>query len=229
MFSKNKKYCHDCNLELSKTKLQFQSFGNVSSRINEKFFTIKPSGVNLKRTKYKDYPIISIIDGKIVRGKLKPSVDTPIHQQLYKHFRKIGGIVHTHSHYATVWSQANKSVPVLGTTHADYWLSNVPVTRKLKANEILKKYEENIGKTIIEFFKENKTNPMLCPGILAANHGPFAFGENSKKALLNAERIEYVSLLAFETLLLNSKTKISNSLVKKHYFRKNGQKPYYGQ
>ena len=223
------KNCHVANVSLAKSSSVIHSFGNISSRIDDKYFTIKPSGANLNILKYTDYPIIRISDNKIIKGKLNPSTDTPTHCLLYKKYREIGGIAHTHSKFATAWSQAKKSIPILGTTHADYSQKNIQVTNPLKKNQIIKNYEKNIGNSIIDCLKKSKIKPLECPGILVANHAPFSFGINANQAFKNAEILEYIAELAYLSLQINSKSKIDINLIKKHFFRKHGPSSYYGQ
>ena len=223
------KNCHVANVNLAKSSLVIHSFGNISSRIDDKYFTIKPSGANLNILKHTDYPIIRISDNKIIKGKLNPSTDTPTHCLLYKKYPEIGGIAHTHSKFATAWSQAKKSIPILGTTHADYSQKNIQVTNPLKKNQIIKNYEKNIGNSIIDCLKKSKIKPLECPGILVANHAPFSFGINANQAFKNAEILEYIAELAYLSLQINSKSKIDINLIKKHFFRKHGSSSYYGQ
>ena len=223
------KNCHVANVSLAKSSLVIHSFGNISSRINDKYFTIKPSGADLNILKHTDYPIIRISDNKIIKGKLNPSTDTPTHCLLYKKYPEIGGIAHTHSKFATAWSQAKKSIPILGTTHADYSQKNIQVTNPLKKNQIIKNYEKNIGNSIIDCLKKSKIKPLECPGILVANHAPFSFGINANQAFKNAEILEYIAELAYLSLQINSKSKIDINLIKKHFFRKHGPSSYYGQ
>ena len=223
------KNCHVANINLAKSSLVIHSFGNISSRIDDKYFTIKPSGANLNILKHTDYPIIRISDNKIIKGKLNPSTDTPTHCLLYKKYPEIGGIAHTHSKFATAWSQAKKSIPILGTTHADYSQKNIQVTNPLKKNQIIKNYEKNIGNSIIDCLKKSKIKPLECPGILVANHAPFSFGINANQAFKNAEILEYIAELAYLSLQINSKSKININLIKKHFFRKHGPSSYYGQ
>lgn len=223
------KNCHVANVNLAKSSLVIHSFGNISSRIDDKYFTIKPSGANLNILKHADYPIIRISDNKIIKGKLNPSTDTPTHCLLYKKYPEIGGIAHTHSKFATAWSQAKKSIPILGTTHADYSQKNIQVTNPLKKNQIIKNYEKNIGNSIIDCLKKSKIKPLECPGILVANHAPFSFGINANQAFKNAEILEYIAEVAYLSLQINSKSKIDINLIKKHFFRKHGPTSYYGQ
>tara|TARA_B100000795_G_scaffold265539_1_gene247493 strand:- start:134 stop:811 length:678 start_codon:yes stop_codon:yes gene_type:complete len=225
MFDLQKKRCHLSNLKISKSNLIFQNFGNLSLRINEDLFTIKPSGVNLKKIDHRNYPLISI-KKKIFNWKLKPSVDTNFHLEIYKNFKNVNCIVHTHSKYATIWAQACRSIPNLGTTHSDYWYKDIPITKKLSKKQIIKDYEKNIGKEIVNALRKEFT----C-GMLIANHGPITMGKNIEEATLYAERLEYIAEMAYKTQILmnNKKSLISNDLAKKHFFRKHGAKSYYGQ
>jgi len=222
MSLKKKRECHLANLKLLEKKLVFQNFGNLSIKLNETSIIIKPSGVDLNKVKFKDYPIVRM-DGSY-KNFLKPSVDTNFHLEIYKNFKNINCVVHTHSKYATIWAQSCKPIPNLGTTHADYWLGNIPVTKKLTKKQINNHYEKNIGKSIVYELKN-----FFCYGLLIANHGAICIGDNVEQAILNAERLEYIAELAYKTKILNKKSKISKDLVLKHYYRKNGYKSYYGQ
>jgi L-ribulose-5-phosphate 4-epimerase len=224
MFLNFKKLCHNGNLKISKSHLSFQNFGNVSLRINNDLFTIKPSGVDLTNTDYKKYPLISIKNKLKKKNYLKSSVDTDFHLEIYKYFHKINSIVHTHSKYATIWAQACKNIPVLGTTHADFWSNEIEVTDTLKIKEIENNYEKNIGKSIIKKMKLGHFR-----GLLIAHHGAIAFGENIDEAIKNAERLEFVAELAYKTLKIKIQKPISQFLVDKHFARKNGNNKYYGQ
>ena len=223
MYALEKKKCHSGNVKLAKSNLTFQSFGNLSLRINKNAFVIKPSGVNLSKVNYKNYPVIDL-NKKINCNNLKPSVDTAFHTEIQKNFEQINCIVHTHSKYATIWAQACKAIPNLGTTHSDYWLGSVPVTKKLTSNQVKKNYEKNIGLNIIKLLKKK-----FNYGILIANHGPITLGRTLDEALQYSERLEYISEVAYKTLIINRKAKIDKDLINKHYFRKHGKKSYYGQ
>ena len=229
MIKKYLKICHNQNKELVSLGLVFDTFGNVSQRVDKNHFTIKPSGINLTKINKSNYPIININSGKVVEGKMKPSSDTPTHLILYKKFSEIGGIVHTHSLYATIWSQSNKEIPILGTTHADYFNDKILITRKLTSNQILKNYEMNTGLAICERIKKYKDNINIIPGILVRGHGPFTWGRNSAEAVKKAEALEYISNIAFKTILLNPRAKLDKAIIDKHFNRKNGAKKYYGQ
>ncbi len=224
----NKKITYDANINLANSGLVIDSFGNASTNTNKNSFYIKPSGVVLDDITYKD---ISEVDffGKLKSG-LKPSSDTPTHLELYKHFDSIGGIIHTHSTYATAWAQSKKPIPGFGTTHADYWQGSVPITRDLMNEEIDLDYEKNTGLVIIEKIKELKVDPLYCPGILVSSHGPFCWGSTIQEALKNAIRLEYIAKMAYLTLSINPNIdSINQFLHDKHFFRKHGSNAYYGQ
>jgi L-ribulose-5-phosphate 4-epimerase len=223
-----KKICHNVNVKIKKSKLNFQNFGNASVRIDKDYFVIKPTGINLDKVDYSDYPIISIKTQKRVSGKLIESTDTLTHLSLYKNYKNINSIIHTHSKYAVIFSQSKVTIPILGTTHADYWNENILVTKSLKKSDVSHDYQYNIAKSIIECLK--KRDPLLYPGILVANHGPFCWGFNAAETFLNAERLEFIAELAYKTLILNRRTKAINAyLINKHFYRKNGSLKYYGQ
>ena len=161
---------------------------------------------------------------------MKPSVDTAIHLEIYKAFPEIKSIIHSHSKFATSWAQALKSIPILGTTHADYWNGDIPITRDLRDDEIKNNYEHNTGLVIIERIEELGLNPLYCPGMLVANHGPFAWGKDIEEAVKHAELLEFIAKQAWIALSINSNAKpISSSLLKKHFSRKHGPNAYYGQ
>ena len=227
-FSEFKKKCHEVNLKLSKSNLQFQTFGNVSQRIDSDHFVIKPSGVNLEKTHFNLYPVIKISTGKVVEGKIKPSTDTPTHSEIYKMSKDIKGITHAHSKYATAWSQSLREIPTLGTTHADYWCKNVPITKKLSKKEINLNYEKNVGLSIAKIFR-NKDKLKKCPGVLVVNHAGFCWGQSAKESFANFERLEFIAELAFKSLVINKNSTNSKYLIDKHFNRKNGRQSYYGQ
>ena len=225
------KYFSECkkqNIELVKKKLSIQTFSNVSIRIDKNYFTIKPSGVVPAKIKLKDCPIIRISDGKKVKGKYNPSTDTPTHQILFKNFSDLMSISHTHSKFATAWAQSGKPIPIYGTTHADYWISKVPVTRFIKKKE-LKYYEKNTGNIIIECLKKNKLTTYNCPGILIPGHGSFCWGDNYDNAVKYSEMLEYVAEIAYYSQKIKISKKLPDYISKKHFERKFGIKKYYGQ
>jgi L-ribulose-5-phosphate 4-epimerase len=217
------------NLDLVAEGLVIQTWGNVSGVDRERgVVVIKPSGISYDGLKPEKMVVVSLADGKVVEGNLKPSTDTPTHLVLYRAFPQIGGVVHTHSLYATAWAQACKSLPAYGTTQADYWYGAVPCTRQMKPAEIKKDYEANTGHVIVEAFK--KLDPVEHPAVLVASHGPFCWGKDAAEAVHNAAVLEYIARLAGEMLRLNPKIKpMQRALLDKHFLRKHGPKAYYGQ
>ena len=227
--NKFKNICLKSNKLLLRKKLTLQTFGNVSQRVNSKYFVIKPSGVNLKNTKINDIVLVNINTGKKINSKLRPSSDTETHRILYKNFPKINGIAHAHSTFLTSWAQTGKSIPNLGTTHSDYWRSFIPITNDLSQSDVKKNYELNTGKAIIRLIKKKKIDLNNCPGVLSRYHGAFAWGPSAKDAVKNIEAMEFIAELAFYTTIIGYKKKVSKHLVDKHFFRKHGKKRYYGQ
>jgi L-ribulose-5-phosphate 4-epimerase len=215
------------NLDLVKHGLVVFTWGNVSAIDREKeLVVIKPSGVSYENMHAEDMVVVTF-EGNAIEGRFKPSSDTATHLVLYKNFKNIGGIVHTHSQWATIWSQSGKPVPPLGTTHADYFYGNVPCTRKLTAEEIESAYEKETGNVIVETFKN--LDPEAIPGVLVNNHGPFAWGKDAADAVHNAVVLEEVSKMAYYTLKIEQVPSIDQELLDKHYLRKHGKDAYYGQ
>jgi L-ribulose-5-phosphate 4-epimerase len=229
MLESLKKDVCQANLDLVVRGLVIETWGNVSGIDRARgLVVIKPSGVPYRGMKPEHMSVVSLADGKLVEGKFKPSSDTATHLILYRAFPKIGGVVHTHSLYATAWAQAGKGIPSYGTTQADYWHGDVPCTRLLKPSEIKSEYEANTGHVIVETFK--KINPMEHPAVLVASHGPFTWGKDVADAVHNAGVLEFVARLASETLRINPKTKPMQSvLLQKHFLRKHGPNATYGQ
>ncbi len=221
--------CFKSNKDLITKKLSIQSFGNVSQRISQDLFVIKPSGVNLKKIKSNDLVTVEISTGKIIKSKFKPSSDTETHRVLYKTYPKIQGIAHSHTIFLTSWAQAGKSIPNLGTTHSDYWQKDIPITKELKKFEIKKNYELNTGKAIVRTLKQKKLNPDFSPGVLTRYHGAFSWGSSCNEAVKNLEAMEFIAELAFYTSIIGYKKKVSKNLIDKHFFRKHGKNKYYGQ
>ncbi|MEW9673929.1 L-ribulose-5-phosphate 4-epimerase [Ammoniphilus sp. 3BR4] len=218
----------EANLELPIYRLVTFTWGNVSGIDREKgLVVIKPSGVPYERLTWEDMVVIDL-HGNVVEGNLRPSSDTPTHLALYQAFPEIGGIVHTHSPWATIWSQAGQSIPALGTTHADYFYGDIPCTREMTDAEIQNDYELETGNVIIETFKGR--NPSYVPGILVHNHGPFAWGSNAANAVHNAVVLEEVAKISYRTVQLNPAVgSINPVLLDKHFLRKHGANAYYGQ
>jgi L-ribulose-5-phosphate 4-epimerase len=219
------------NLDLVRKGLVIQTWGNASGIDRGRgLVVIKPSGVPYDGMKPQHMVVVSLKTGKIVDGNLKPSSDTATHLVLYRAFPKIGGMVHTHSLYATAWAQAKKTLPGYGTTQADYWHGDVPCTRLLKPDEIKTGYEANTGRVIVETFRKLKLDPVHHPAVLVASHGPFTWGKDVADAVHNAGVLEFVAQLASETLKLNPKLQPMPPLLRdKHFLRKHGPKAYYGQ
>ena len=219
----------DANLQLVAEGLVIQTWGNVSGvdRASGNA-VIKPSGVPYSDMRPEQMVVVSLETGAVVEGDLRPSSDTPTHVELYRSFPEIGGVVHTHSLYATAWAQAQQDIPAFGTTHADYFYGSVPCTRLLTDDEIADAYELNTGKVIVE--RLHGMNPLHFPGVLAASHAPFAWGETVEKSVENAVVVEHLARLASETLRIASTLgPIQPSLLDKHFLRKHGAGAYYGQ
>jgi L-ribulose-5-phosphate 4-epimerase len=223
-----KKEVLEANQALPKNNLVTLTWGNVSGIDREKnLVVIKPSGVPYHQLKLDDLVVVDL-DGNVVEGHLKPSSDTPTHLALYKHFQDIGGVVHTHSPYATSWAQAGKVIPALGTTHADYYYGTIPCTRPMTKEEILGDYELETGNVIIETFE--KLNPNEIPSVLVYGHASFTWGKNPSKAIENAIVLEEVAKMGLWTFQLNNgATPMDQTLLDKHYLRKHGVFAYYGQ
>lgn len=223
-----KQQVYEANMELPKRKLITYTWGNVSGIDREKgLVVIKPSGVDYDELKAEDMVVLDL-EGNVVEGKYKPSSDTPTHLELYKAFPEIGGIVHTHSPWATSWAQAGRGIPCYGTTHADYFYGEIPCSRALTEEEIAGEYEKNTGLVIISTF-EGK-NPAHVPGVLCKNHGPFTWGKDAAEAVHNAVVLEEVAKMACRTEQLNqSVLPAPHCLQEKHFMRKHGANAYYGQ
>jgi L-ribulose-5-phosphate 4-epimerase len=222
-----KQQVFQANLDLVKHGLVIFTWGNVSGIDREKgWVVIKPSGVSYDDMKAEDMVVVDL-EGNIVEGKLKPSSDTPTHVELYKAFPSIGGIVHTHSTYATAWAQAGCDIPNIGTTHADYFSRDIPCTRDMTEPEVKGEYEKETGAVIIERFSE--LNPAHIPGVLVKNHGPFSWGKDPHEAVHNAVVMEQVAKMAFIAYQVNPNLTMNELLIQKHFFRKHGPGAYYGQ
>ena len=229
MLEKLKREVCAANLELVEHGLVIFTWGNVSAVDRASgCVVIKPSGVPYDGMKPRHMVVVSLKDGQVVDGKLRPSSDTPTHLILYRAFPNIGGVVHTHSLYGTAWSQAQKPLPALGTTHADYFYGPIPCTRQLTAREIKGDYEAATGEVIVETFAGRKAED--CPGVLVAGHAPFSWGKNAHAAVHNAVVLEYVARLNSETFRVNPSIKpLPQALLDKHFLRKHGPGAYYGQ
>ncbi len=229
MLKKLKEQVFQANLLLPKHGLVTFTWGNVSGIDREKgLVVIKPSGVAYETMKAKDMVVVELETGKVVDGELKPSSDTPTHLELYKAFPNIGGIVHTHSRWATSFAQAGHGIAALGTTHADYFYGEIPCTRKISLEEIQAEYEKETGTVIIETFKDK--NPDAIPGVVVYSHGPFAWGKDAMDAVHNAVVMEEVAFMNIQTMILNPNIQaMQQELLDKHYLRKHGAEAYYGQ
>jgi L-ribulose-5-phosphate 4-epimerase len=215
------------NIDLVKHGLVIFTWGNVSGIDREHgYIVIKPSGVSYDNLKPADMVVVDM-KGKVIEGSLKPSSDTPTHLELYKAFGKIGAIVHTHSTYATAWAQAGRNIPVIGTTHADYFSGEIPCTRDMLEKEVFADYERETGVVIVEAFE--KIDPMYIPGVLVKNHGPFNWGIDPDDAVSNSKIMEEVARIAFLAYSINPKLYMNRALVTKHFERKHGKNAYYGQ
>lgn len=215
------------NLDLVKHGLVIFTWGNVSGIDREKgLVVIKPSGVDYDNMKASDMVVVDL-DGNVVEGDLRPSSDTPTHIEIYKAFPETGGVVHTHSTYATAWAQAGMDIPNIGTTHADYFHQAIPCTADMTEEEVNGEYEKETGKVIVNRFRN--MNPVHTPGVLVKNHGPFAWGKDANEAVHNAVVMEQVAKMASIAYQLNPHLTMNPLLVEKHFSRKHGPNAYYGQ
>ena len=228
MLEDMKKRVLDANLLLPKYGLVTFTWGNVSEIDREAgLIAIKPSGVEYDKMTADDIVIMDL-DGNVVEGSLRPSSDAPTHIELYKAFSDVGGIVHTHSEWATSWAQTGLAIPCYGTTHADYFYGSIPCARSLTDDEINGEYEKNTGLVIIETFRN--LDPVAVPGVLCKNHGPFAWGKDAHEAVHNAVVLEEIAKMAVHTKdILPTAAEAPQVLKDKHYFRKHGKNAYYGQ
>lgn len=225
-----KKQVYEANMELPKRGLVTYTWGNVSGIDRERgYFVIKPSGVDYEKLTPDDMVVVDL-NGNVIEGTYRPSSDTPTHMELYKKYEEIGGIVHTHSSEATAWAQAGRSIPVYGTTHADYFYHAIPCTRSLTKEEVESDYETNTGLVIIETLESMQINPAYTPGILCKNHAPFTWGTNAAQAVYNAVVLEEVAKMATRTETINPDVKPAPDYIRdKHFYRKHGKDAYYGQ
>lgn len=229
MLESLKEQVFQVNLLLPKHGLVTFTWGNVSGIDRDQgLMVIKPSGVAYEVMKAEDMVVVSLETGKVVEGKLKPSSDTPTHLELYKAFPNIGGVVHTHSRWATTFAQAGRGIMALGTTQGDYFYGEIPCTRKMTTAEIQGEYEKETGTVIIETFKDK--NPDAIPGVVVYSHGPFAWGKDAMDAVHNAVVMEEVAFMNFHTMQLTPGiSAMQQELLDKHYLRKHGANAYYGQ
>jgi L-ribulose-5-phosphate 4-epimerase len=229
MLEELKKEVYEANMLLPQYKLVTFTWGNVSA-IDRKtgLIVIKPSGVEYEKMGPEDMVVVNLA-GEVVEGKYKPSSDTPTHVKLYNDFKDIGGIVHTHSRWATIFAQAGRSIKPYGTTQADYFYNEIPCTRDMTPEEIQTNYEYNTGGVIVETFKD--LNPTHVPAVLVKNHGPFAWGKDAIEAVHNAVVLEEVAMMAWNTEVLANHNidTMPKELIEKHFMRKHGPNAYYGQ
>lgn len=220
------------NVEIARRGLALHTFGNASGidrAAAEPVVAIKPSGVAYATMRPEDIVLVKL-DGSRVDGSLRPSSDLETHLLLYKEFPKIGGIVHTHSEFATSWAQAQRAIPCLGTTHADYFHGPVPITEQLSEEEVTSAYVHNTGVVIVRRFREGGLDPAAVPGVLVAGHAPFAWGKNAAEAVEHADLLEYIARLAYRTATLGAPAEgLAKHVQDHHYFRKHGAKATYGQ
>lgn len=230
MLEELKERVYRANIELVNKGIVIYTWGNVSGRDRETgYCVIKPSGVPYDQMCPEDMVVVDIMDGKKIEGKHNPSVDTMTHIMLYRRFQQIGGIAHTHSINAVSFAQAGKSIPALGTTHADYFYGDIPCTRELSEAEVSVDYEENTGKVIIEHILKAGYDPADIPGILVRNHGPFSWGKDADAAVYHAVVMEAVAEMAIKSVMLNPASEMPQYVLDKHYERKHGKNAYYGQ
>ncbi|WP_029323596.1 L-ribulose-5-phosphate 4-epimerase [Butyrivibrio sp. AE3004] len=230
MLEELKKKVYEANILLPKYGLVTFTWGNVSAIDRESgLFVIKPSGVDYE-TMTPDDMVVMNLDGEKVEGKLNPSSDTPTHVEIYKAFKEVGGVVHTHSSYATSWAQAGRSIPCYGTTHADYFYGEIPCVRCLNKDEIEDAYEENTGHLIVNEFNRMGKDPIAVPAVLCKNHGVFSWGKDAHEAVHNAVVTEEVAKMAYRCEVINPRVMPAPmELQDKHYYRKHGANAYYGQ
>lgn len=231
MYSELKQKVFQANLLLPKYELITFTWGNVSQIDRELgVVAIKPSGVSYDTMEVDDIVVVDL-DGNVVEGKLKPSSDLATHLELYRRWDTVGGIVHTHSTYATTWAQSGRDIPALGTTHGDYFYGDIPCTRNMTFEEIDKDYELNTGVVIVEEFKTRDISFDQMPGVIVKNHGPFTWGSDALDAVHNAVVLEECAKMALHTLQLANleDAHIPQKLLDKHYLRKHGKGAYYGQ
>lgn len=230
MLENLKRQVYEANMALPKHQLVVFTWGNVSGVDREReLVVIKPSGVDYNDLSPENMVVVDF-DGNIVEGNLKPSSDTATHIELYKHFKDIGGVVHTHSPWAVSFAQAGIDLPAAGTTHADYFYGDIPVTRAMKQSEIETDYEKQTGTVIIETFEERTIDPNQIPGVLVNDHGPFTWGKDPENAVYNSVVLEQVAQMTYHGMQLKGDSvRMDQVLLDKHYVRKHGKNAYYGQ
>lgn len=229
-YSELKRECYEANMELNALGLVIYTFGNVSAVDRQHgLFAIKPSGVPYETLRPEDIVMVDF-DNQIVEGSLRPSSDTKTHAYLYKHWENIGGVAHTHATYSVAWAQAQRDIPIFGTTHADHLTADIPCAPPMRDELIEGNYEHNTGIQIQDCFRERGLSYEEVPMVLVGNHGPFAWGKTAAKAVYHSKVLEAVAEMAYLTLQINPKApRLKDSLIRKHYERKHGANAYYGQ
>lgn len=230
MLEELKKKVYEANMDLVRHGLVIFTWGNVSGIDRENgLVVIKPSGVDYDTMTPDDMVVVDLHTGEVVEGSLRPSSDTPTHLVLYRAWPEIGGVVHTHSTYATAWAQAGIDLPNIGTTHADYFHNAIPCTADMTEAEVKGQYELETGNVIVNRFRLGAINPVHTPGVLVKNHGPFSWGKDPHEAVHNAVVMEQVAKMAFVAYSVNPRLTMNPLLVEKHFSRKHGPNAYYGQ
>ena len=230
MLEELKKKVYEANMDLVRHGLVIFTWGNVSGIDRERgLVVIKPSGVDYDTMTPDDMVVVDLHTGEVVEGSLRPSSDTPTHLVLYRAWPEIGGVVHTHSTYATAWAQAGIDLPNIGTTHADYFHNAIPCTADMTEAEVKGQYELETGNVIVNRFRLGAINPVHTPGVLVKNHGPFSWGKDPHAAVHNAVVMEQVAKMAFVAYSVNPRLTMNPLLVEKHFSRKHGPNAYYGQ
>ena len=230
MLEELKKKVYEANMDLVRHGLVIFTWGNVSGIDRERgLVVIKPSGVDYDTMTPDDMVVVDLHTGEVVEGSLRPSSDTPTHLVLYRAWPEIGGVVHTHSTYATAWAQAGIDLPNIGTTHADYFHNAIPCTADMTEAEVKGQYELETGNVIVNRFRLGSINPVYTPGVLVKNHGPFSWGKDPHEAVHNAVVMEQVAKMAFVAYSVNPRLTMNPLLVEKHFSRKHGPNAYYGQ
>ncbi|MEY4431959.1 MAG: L-ribulose-5-phosphate 4-epimerase [Bacteroidota bacterium] len=229
-YTKLKQECYEANMQLNELNLVVYTFGNVSAVDRENgVFAIKPSGVGYEELRPEDIVIVDF-DNNIIEGTMRPSSDTKTHAYLYKNWPNIGGVAHTHATYSVAWAQAQKDIPIFGTTHADHLTKDIPCAPPMDDSLIEGNYEHNTGIQILDCFKEKQLSYEEVEMVLIGNHGPFAWGKTAAKAVYNSKVLEVIAEMAHFTLQINPDApRLKDSLIKKHYERKHGKDSYYGQ
>ncbi|MDL2234937.1 L-ribulose-5-phosphate 4-epimerase [Christensenellaceae bacterium OttesenSCG-928-L17] len=229
MLEQLKRQVYEANMQLVEHGLVVFTWGNASGIDRERgLIAIKPSGVSYAALRPEDMVLVSLQSGETVEGTLRPSSDTPTHLELYRRFPSVGGVVHTHSRWATIFAQAKRGIPALGTTHGDYFYGEIPCTRPMTTEEINGAYELETGKVIVEAFAGK--DPLQIPAALVESHGPFAWGKDANEAVHNAVVLEELAFMAWHNQMMQPDiAPMQQTLLDRHYLRKHGKNAYYGQ